>query len=83
MWLKLERAFSMHSPPALSYSSPARNVFASSVKSTCPTAQNAFVVSNKSVRRQCELYFEVSSREYLVASDERVGLQCELMFGGE
>ena len=26
---------------------------------------------------------EVSSREYLISSDERVRLQCELMFGGE
>ena len=26
---------------------------------------------------------EVNSREYLVSSDESVGLQCELMFGGE
>ena len=46
-------------------------------------AQNAFVASNKHVRRQFDSYLEVSSRAYLVASDERVRLQCEIMFGGE
>ena len=46
-------------------------------------AQNAFIASNKPVRLQCDPYFEMSSRKYLVASDERVRLQCELMFVGE
>ena len=45
-------------------------------------AQNAFVASSKFVRRS-DSYLEVSSRDRLVASDERVRLQCELMFGGE
>ena len=46
-------------------------------------AQNVFVASNKPVCRQCDPYFKVSGREYLVTIDEHVRLQCELMFGSE
>ena len=82
MWLKLERAFSVRSSPAQKYSSPActKSVRLQLHKYSSP-AQNAFVASNKPVRRECDSYLEVSSRD--VASDERVRLQCELMFGGE
>ena len=37
-------------------------------------AQNAFVASDKYVCLQCDLYLEVTSKDYLVASDERVRL---------
>ena len=46
-------------------------------------AQNTFVTSNKPVRQQCDSYLQVSSKDHLGASDERVYLQCEIMFGGE
>ena len=53
--------------------SPARNSFVSSVE----VSQNAFGASDKHV------YLKVSSRlrDYLVASDERVRLQCDIVFG--
>ena len=45
-------------------------------------AENAFVASDKHVRLQCDSYLEESSRDNLVISDERVHLQCEIIFGG-
>ena len=39
--------------------------------------------SSLPVHRQYDLYLEVKSRDYLVASDERIRLQYEIMFGGE
>ena len=66
-------------------------MFVSSAKSVrpqrqkcLPPAQNAFVASNKHVRLQCDLYLEVSSKNYmyLVASNEHVCLQCEIISGG-
>ena len=58
------------------------NKFVSRAKCLSP-AQNAFVTSDKHVRLQCDLYVEVSSKDYLVVSDKRVHLQCEIMLGGE
>ena len=46
-------------------------------------AQSAFVASNKPVHQQCDSYLEVTSRYYLIASDERIRLQCEVMFRGK
>ena len=46
-------------------------------------AQNTFATSDEHVHPQCDSYLEVSSRDYLVASDERDRLQCEIMFRGE
>ena len=45
-------------------------------------AQIAFIASNKHVCLQCDSCLEVSSRDYLIASDERVRLQCEIIFRG-
>ena len=42
-----------------------------------------YEASDKHARLECDLYLEVSSRNYLVAGDERVHLQCEIVFGGE
>ena len=48
------------------------------------STQNAFDACDKHARLQSDLYMEVSSSEYHVASDnhERVRLQCEITFGG-
>ena len=47
---------------------------------------NVFIASDKHVRLQCDSYLEVSSRDYvipyLVACNERVHLQCEIIFFG-
>ena len=46
-------------------------------------AQNVLVASDKHVRLQCDSNLEVSSTRYFVVCNERVCLQCEIMFGGE
>ena len=46
-------------------------------------AQNVFVACDKHVRLQCDLYLEVSSRHYLIANDQCVSLECEIIFGGD
>ena len=42
-------------------------------------AQNVFVTSDKHVCLQWDSYLEVSSRDYLVASDEHIHLRCEIV----
>ena len=66
------------------------NAFDSSTKRVClqrqncsSRGQNVFITSYKHVCLQCDSYLEVSNKDYLVASDERVRLQCEIIFGGE
>ena len=54
--------------------SPAPKVFIPSKK--------VFVTSDKHVRLQCDSYFEVSGKDYLIASNERICLQREIIFGG-
>ena len=46
-------------------------------------SRSAYVTSNKHVRLQCDSYLEVSSRDYLVADNERIHVQCEIIFGCE
>ena len=74
--------FSIRLSPVLKYSSPEQNAFASNIKNARPQhktrsslALNLFVGS--------ESYLEVSTRDYLVASNERAHLQYEIMFRRE
>ena len=73
VWLKFEHVFSTRSSPALKCSSPMQKCSSS--------AQNVLVASDKH-DLQCDLCLEVSSRDYLITSNEHVRLQCEIIFGG-
>ena len=76
------RVFNAFVSSAKLFSSSMKRVHLQRQKYSSP-AQNTFVASNKPVRQQCDPYFDVSSTEYLIASDECVCVQFELMFGGE
>ena len=52
-----------------------RETSSSRCQKCSPPAQNSFVASNKHVCMHCYSYLEVSSRDCLIASDERVYLQ--------
>ena len=68
---------STHLPPVLNCSSPVRNTFVSSAKGLF-LAENVFVASDKHVGLQCASYVEVSSRDYLTASDKCIRLISEV-----
>ena len=68
------------------------NVFVSSAKRVCLQRQMCSFPDQHKMRSSlainafgCSviLYSEVSSRGYLVASDKRICLQCDIVFGGE
>ena len=74
--------FNMFVSGAKVFISSAKRVRLHRKKCSSP-AQNAFISSDEQVHLQGDLYLDVSSRDYYVASDERVCLQCEIIFGGE
>ena len=76
-----QRALATCSPPALVFISCMKHVCFQRHRCSSP-AQNVFVASDKHVHLQCDSYLEVSSRDYLVASNERIRLQCEIIFRG-
>ena len=80
--LKLERAFSTRSSPSALYDVDLQleRVRLQCQKCSSPT-QNSFVASDKHVRLHCDSYLKESSKDYLVASNERVRLQCKIIFG--
>ena len=71
--LNLERTFSTRLSPVLVFISSVKHIRFQQQKGFAP-AENVFAGSNKRVRLQCDLYLEVSSRDYivayLIASDE-------------
>ena len=77
--MKFERVLSTILPSALKSSSPAQNVFASSDESV--TLQRKMCSSLATNMLVCKviLYPEVISIDYLIASDKRVHLQCDII----
>ena len=79
LWLKLKQAFSTCSL-ALKCSFPMRNALVSSGKSVHPHHETHLLLAIKHVQLQCDSYLEVSSRDFLIASDEHAHMQCEIIF---